>query len=58
MNLPTKITVSRILLIPVFLVLFYVPFWGNYFFAALVFSLCACTDFVDGYIARKRNQIT
>lgn len=58
MNLPTKITVSRILLIPVFLVLFYVPFWGHYFFAALAFTICACTDFVDGYIARHRNMVT
>lgn len=58
MNLPTKITVSRILLIPVFLVLFYLNFWGNYFFAAIVYVICACTDFVDGYIARHRNLVT
>ncbi len=58
MNLPTKITISRIFLIPVFLVFFYVPFWGHYFFAALVFTISACTDFVDGYIARHRNMVT
>lgn len=58
MNLPTKITLSRILLIPVFLVLFYVEFWGHYFFAAVIFTITACTDFVDGYLARHRNLVT
>ncbi|MCL2675536.1 MAG: CDP-diacylglycerol--glycerol-3-phosphate 3-phosphatidyltransferase [Firmicutes bacterium] len=58
MNLPTKLTFLRILLIPVFVALFFIPFtWGR--FAALgVFALAAFTDFLDGYLARKNNQVT
>ena len=59
MNLPNKITLSRIFLIPVFSVIFFldvIPY--NYFIAAIVFSVAACTDFVDGHIARSRNLVT
>lgn len=59
MNLPNAITLSRIILIPVMAVFFYVtaiPY--NYLIAAIVFSLCAFTDFLDGYIARKYNLVT
>lgn len=60
MNLPNKITLSRICLIPVFAVLFcldgVLPYNG--LVAAIVFSVAAGTDFLDGYIARKRNLVT
>ncbi len=59
MNLPNKITLSRIFLIPVFSVIFFldvIPY--NYFIAAIVFIVAACTDFVDGHIARSRNLVT
>lgn len=60
MNLPNKITISRICLIPVFAVLFcldgVLPYNG--LVAAIVFSVAAGTDFLDGYIARKRNLVT
>ena len=59
MNLPNKITLSRIFLIPVFAVIFFldvIPY--NYFIAAIVFIVAACTDFVDGHIARSRNLVT
>ncbi len=59
MNLPNKITVSRICLIPVFAVIFFlevIPY--NYFIAAIVFALAASTDFLDGHIARKRGLVT
>lgn len=50
-----KITVLRILLIPVFLLLAY----GNHRLGALIVYLIACiSDFADGYIARHYNQIT
>ena len=59
MNLPNKITLTRIFLIPVFAVFFLVdaiPF--NTVWACLVFIVAACTDFLDGYIARSRNLVT
>lgn len=59
MNLPNKITISRICLIPVFGIIFFldmIPY--NYFIAALVFIIAACTDFIDGHIARKYNLVT
>ena len=59
MNLPNKITLSRIFMIPVFVLFFFldvVPF--HYGIAALIFMLAACTDFIDGYIARKYKLVT
>lgn len=59
MNLPNKITLSRICLIPVFAAVFLldcIP--ANYFIAAIVFIVASCTDFVDGHIARKRGLVT
>jgi CDP-diacylglycerol--glycerol-3-phosphate 3-phosphatidyltransferase len=53
-NLPTVLTVSRILLIlPFVLIAYDYPFIG-----ALLFALAAATDSLDGYIARKTKQIT
>jgi len=60
MNLPTKITIARILLIPVFVAFFflcdYVPY--NRLIAAGIFAVAAFTDWVDGFLARKLNQVT
>lgn len=77
MNLPNKITLSRIFFVPVFM-LFIVPFpdwmlngffsfmrpvndfiinYGSYI-AAGIFIIASSTDVVDGYIARKRKQVT
>jgi CDP-diacylglycerol---glycerol-3-phosphate 3-phosphatidyltransferase len=70
MNVPNKITVSRILLIPLFLIIMLVPFdWGimhllgadlpvTHFVGALIFIFAASTDWVDGYYARKYNLVT
>ncbi|WP_040980228.1 CDP-diacylglycerol--glycerol-3-phosphate 3-phosphatidyltransferase [Oceanobacillus jeddahense] len=70
MNLPNKLTFSRILMIPLFMVLMSVPFsWGSWdignaelpiahFVAALIFIIAAGTDWVDGYYARKYNLVT
>ena len=57
MNLPNKITVLRIFMIPFFMIFLYVPIWGRYVATAL-FVLAAATDWVDGYIARKHNLVT
>ncbi|WP_174726865.1 CDP-diacylglycerol--glycerol-3-phosphate 3-phosphatidyltransferase [Mesobacillus harenae] len=70
MNLPNKITVSRILLIPIFLVIMLAPFsWGDirlfgadmpvtHLIGALIFIIASVTDWVDGYYARKYNLVT
>ena len=58
-NLATRITLLRMIFIPVFLVtlLGSMPSWGPWL-AAAVFTLLAATDAVDGYIARSRDQVT
>lgn len=60
MNLPNKISLTRILMIPVFVLAFFLegilPF--NYGIAAIVFAIAACTDFIDGHIARSRGLVT
>ena len=58
MNLPNKLTIARVLMIPLFIALFYVPFKGHYFAALAVFALASFTDFLDGYFARKYHLVT
>lgn len=72
MNLANKITIARIVLIPIFISLFpiypewlinknafihYVDIYGIYY-ATAIFILASVTDKLDGYVARKYNQIT
>jgi len=57
-NLPNIITLSRIALIPVFIYSFYLPWENKDYLAALLFIILSISDALDGYIARKRNQIT
>jgi CDP-diacylglycerol--glycerol-3-phosphate 3-phosphatidyltransferase len=57
-NLANLLTFSRILLIPVFVVLFANPTPKRSLAAALVFVVAAVTDLLDGYVARRRGQIT
>lgn len=59
MNLPNKITLTRIFMIPVFVLFFYLdvlPY--NELYAAAVFVLAALTDALDGHIARSRGLVT
>lgn len=59
MNLPNKITLVRLILVPVMLFLYlanFIPF--HYILSAVVFIVAALTDFLDGYIARKYNLVT
>ncbi len=58
MNLPNKLTLSRMFMIPVFIALFYVPFKGHYFAALAVFAIASLTDLFDGKIARKYGLVT
>ena len=65
MNLPNKLTLTRIILVPVFMVFVsltqigtedFNPTW--YLVAGIIFAAASFTDFLDGYLARKHNQIT
>ncbi len=57
-TIPNQITVFRIILIPIFLIIFYLPLsWSN-FGAAFVFWLASISDALDGYLARKLKQST
>ena len=58
MNLPTKITLIRILLVPVFVALFLIDFPYHYFCALAVFVIASLTDYFDGHLARKYNLVT
>lgn len=55
MNLPNKLTVLRVLLIPVFMLLIG---YENYIAAVAVFAVASFTDYLDGNIARKRGLVT
>lgn len=58
MNLANQLTLLRIVLIPLFVVVFYLPFKWAHFASAMIFSVAAITDWLDGYVARKFNQST
>ncbi len=54
LNVPTALTLSRIVLIPFFVIsVYHHPFLG-----VLVFSVASVTDFLDGYLARRSGQVT
>lgn len=58
MNLPNKLTVSRVVMIPVFILFFYLNFTGHYIVALAVFAVASLTDMLDGKIARKYHLVT
>ena len=78
MNLPTKLTMSRIILTIILIILFLFPFhnmnldfpmWllngknvieidSRYIYGGIIFLIASFTDFLDGYIARKKNLVT
>ena len=70
MNLPNKITLFRIFLIPIFMIFMLVPFnWGDTHFlgvdisvaqliGGLIFIFASITDWIDGFLARRLNLVT
>ncbi len=57
-NIPNILTLLRIVLVPVFVLLFYLPLEWARISCALVFSVAAVTDWLDGYLARKWGQVS
>lgn len=58
MNLPNKLSVIRICMVPLFVAAYFLPYWWGAFVAVALFVLAAFTDFLDGHIARKYNMVT
>ena len=58
LNLPNKLTLFRIFLVPLLLVFLISPSMLSCFIAAIIFGLAAATDWLDGHLARVTNQVT
>lgn len=57
-SLPNLLTLLRMLLIPVFVGVFYLPFSWAHGAAAIIFALASFTDWLDGYLARRLKQMS
>ncbi|WP_372880744.1 CDP-diacylglycerol--glycerol-3-phosphate 3-phosphatidyltransferase [Psychromonas sp.] len=58
LNIPNILTGFRIFLIPIFVLVYFLPFAWAGFAAALIFLIAGITDYLDGYLARKLDQHT
>ena len=58
MNLPNKLTLLRICLIPVFVILMLSQINNFFLIACIVFMVASITDFLDGHLARKYNNVS
>lgn len=58
LNLPNILTSIRVVLIPLMVIMFYLPVYWASFAAAVVFWVASITDYWDGYLARKMNLMT
>ena len=58
MNTPNKLTVARVIITPLFLLTFLSSIPHRFIISAVIFSVAAITDAIDGKLARKHNQIT
>ncbi|MBI2212372.1 MAG: CDP-diacylglycerol--glycerol-3-phosphate 3-phosphatidyltransferase [Acidobacteria bacterium] len=58
MNLPNSLTLFRIFLVPLLVVVLLTKFTGREYVGLAIFLIAAITDFFDGYLARKYNQVT
>lgn len=57
-NFPTWLTLFRIILIPFFVLAFYLPYTWSAFACAVLFVIAAITDWFDGFLARRWKQTT
>ena len=57
MNLPNKLTVLRVIMIPIFVIFMITP-WANKYVALALFCIASFTDYLDGYLARRDNLVT
>ncbi len=58
LNTPNKLTVSRMLITPVYLAVMMIDIPHRFLISAVIFSIAAVTDAIDGKLARKKNEIT
>lgn len=61
MNLPNSLTLSRLFMVPVLILLFYIPYFRTFsgsMILVLFFVVASLTDMLDGYMARKWSQVT
>ncbi|MCF0120865.1 MAG: CDP-diacylglycerol--glycerol-3-phosphate 3-phosphatidyltransferase [Oscillospiraceae bacterium] len=58
MTIANKLTVARVVMIPVFMIVLYLGFPGSNYVALGIFVLASLTDFADGKLARARNEVT
>ena len=58
LNLPNSLTILRIFLVPFLVVVLLTRFDGKEFLGVLIFLVAAATDVLDGYLARRRHQVT
>lgn len=58
MNLPNKLTLIRVILVPFFLLFMYLNVPFNFAIALVIFALASITDALDGHLARKNNLVT
>jgi len=58
MNLPNILTIFRVVLIPFYILFFYQKSFDTSVIASAIFSVASLTDFLDGYLARMRSEVT
>ncbi len=58
LNIPTYLTLFRIFLVPILVVVLLTRIEGKAYIGVVIFWIASITDFLDGYLARKRNQVT
>lgn len=58
MNIANKITIFRVLLVPLFLIVLYSNLDNSQIIAGIIFIIASLTDTLDGYLARSRNLVT
>ena len=58
LNIPIFLTIFRVILIPFFIIAFYLPFDWAPFLTTFIFFIAGVTDWLDGYLARKWKQTT